>query len=386
MHYGDRVRILSVVGGVLCEDAMSRRIINIAKMLVSLGHEIHIVQYVKESTWNRLGGNSFEFGGLDHSVVFVSWACTHVRHLKELLKDDYGLVYGNTHAGAFWSVLSRLRRTPIIFDMHGDMVAELLMTNGSDLYIRAQIARNLAPIVFVDQVATRLSDRIICISRKMIEFLHARRGVPKEKMFYVTNGTDLGFFRPVNERKVMELRRQLGIENRLVFGYLGGLQKLQGITNLVEAANSIHDEQVAFLVVGGDEKRIENKDNVTFVPNVSFAQMPIYYSACDVLVLPRPWHQATEIALPTKFAEYAAMCKPVLVTNVGDVANLVVKHNCGVVVANNEKESLVEGILEFKEKSEKELREMGRNSRRMAEMEFDLNKIKYRLQEAIESI
>ena len=41
-----------------------------------------------------------------------------------------------------------------------------------------------------------------------------------------------------------------------------------------------------------------------FIPKIPRAQIPDYYSACDVLVLPRPSHPATEIAAPTKFAEY----------------------------------------------------------------------------------
>jgi len=182
------------------------------------------------------------------------------------------------------------------------------------------------------------------------------------------------------------MRKLLGIEDKLVFGYVGGFQKWQGVENLIEAARRIDDKNVAFLIVGGNRKRMEKEKNILFGPRVPHSQVPLFYSVSDILVLPRPSHLSTEIASPTKFAEYVAMKKPVLVTNVGDAAGLVTRYNCGIVIDNNSAQSLAEGIEEFREKSQRELNIMGRNSRKMAENEFDWNKIRDNLHELVESI
>jgi glycosyltransferase involved in cell wall biosynthesis len=80
------------------------------------------------------------------------------------------------------------------------------------------------------------------------------------------------------------------------------------------------------------------------------------------------------------------MGKPILATNVGDAAEFVRKYDCGIVVKNNTPENLIEGMNEFKNKSEEELKRMGKNSRRLAENEFDWKKVGINLLNAINSI
>ncbi len=81
-----------------------------------------------------------------------------------------------------------------------------------------------------------------------------------------------------------------------------------------------------------------------------------------MLILPRPSHLATEMAAPTKFAEYTSMSKPVLTSNVGDAADLVKKYNSGIVVENNSTNNLINGINQFKNLKAAELKKMGCNS------------------------
>jgi len=377
------MKILSIVSSILGDTATSRRIWNIARLLRSVGHEVHVVQYVRRSTWERWGGNRFDFSDVSRSVVFVSGYTVHLRHLKELCKDDYDLVYGNAHTGTFLSLLGKLKGVPLIFDMHGGLVEEFLLANDSNLISKTSFKFFLNR--FINIMNIRFSDKIVCVSKKMIQRLHEQKGVPPEKMAYVTNGVDLEFFKSVDDEKVREMKEQLGIKDKRVFGYIGGLQRWQGIENFVEAARKTNNEKFAFLIVGGNRKQIEKENNIIFVPRVPHTQVRLYYSISDILVLPRPSHPATEIAAPTKFAEYVAMNKPVLVTDVGDAADLVMRYDCGIVVKNNTVKSLIKGIEEFRGKSERELKEMGKNARKMAENEFNWNKIKNNLRKVIKS-
>jgi glycosyltransferase involved in cell wall biosynthesis len=218
----------------------------------------------------------------------------------------------------------------------------------------------------------------------MIEYLHDQKNIPLEKMAYVTNGVDLEFFKPIKDEKVENMRNELGLEDKFVFGYIGNFQKWQGVENFIEAARKIADSEIAFLIVGGEEKSKEN--NIVFIPKVLRSQIPDYYSICDVLVLPRPSHPATEIAAPTKFAEYTAMGKPILTTNVGDAAEFVKEYKCGIVIEDNKVESLTKGINEFKSKSTDELKKMEKNSRTLSENEFDWEKVGNNLMDAISNI
>ena len=372
-----KMKILSVCFSIPRDDAASLRISNIVKILRANGHEVDIVHYTKRSSYEKLENKE----RYEHDTfVMASMPTVHLKHLRSLRRGDYDLVYGNTHGSAFCSLLGRLTKTPLIFDMHGGLIEEFLLEHGSNF--STKISPKFFLKKFIDFTDIYFSNKIICVSNKMIEYLHGQKSVPLEKMAYVTNGVDLGFFKPVDNEKVENTRNQLGIEDKLVFGYIGGFDKWQGVRNFLEAARKIDDNEIAFLIVGGEKESKEK--NIIFNPKVSHTQIPDYYSICDVLVLPRPSHPATEIAAPTKFAEYAAMGKPILTTNVGDAADFVREYECGIVVEDNVPRNLIKGINKFKDKSPKEMEIMGKNSRRLAENEFDWDTVGINLLKAVE--
>lgn len=350
------------------------RIDNIAKVLRSQGHEVNIIHYIRKSLCEPEDKERYNRGSL------VATSIPPVKHLKMVLKDHYDLVYGNTHYGTFISLLGKyIQKSPLIFDMHGGIIEEFLFENGSNIYSKTSPRFILKS--FIEFADIRYSDKIICVSKKLVEYLHNKKKVPLEKMAYVTNGVDLDFFKTVNEERISNLRQTLRLENKLVFAYIGSFQKWQGVENFIKSAQKADNSDTAFLVVGGEKK--SKKNNVVFVSKVPRIQIPDYYSICDVLVLPRPSHPATEIAAPTKFAEYVAMGKPILTTNVGDAADFVREYKCGIVVEDNKVANLIEGINEFKGKSNDELERMGRNSRMLAENEFDWEKVGINLLNAI---
>jgi glycosyltransferase involved in cell wall biosynthesis len=334
---------------------------------------------VRKSTYERLKSNRLDLGNIPNSIVMVpifpiSIPVAQLKHLRELSQDNYDLVYGNTSSGAFYALLGRVKRIPLIFDMHGGRIEEFLLNNQSNSrwkYSPKLLQFVLDNIIYF--VALHFSSKIACVSRRMIQYLHSEKKIPLEKMTYITNGVDLDFFKPVNERSIQILRKQLGLGDRFTFGYIGNFQKWQGVENFIEAARKLDDSGLAFIIIGGEKESEEG--NILFIPKIPRSQIPDYYSICDVLVLPRPNHPATEIAAPTKFAEYTAMGKPVLTTNVGDAADLVRKYECGIVVESNNSDDLLQGILEFRSKSKGELAKMGENSRKLAENEFDWNRV-----------
>lgn len=366
----------------LREGAQSWRIYNIARLLHIAGHEVHLLQYVRKSTWERGACYRYAISDIPNSVIFVSSYNAHFKHLKELCNKQYELVYGNTHFGTFLSLLGKVKKVPIIFDMHGGLVEELLLINDKNY----KNIFNYFIYKIIDTLDLSLSDRIICVSRKMIKYLNEIKNIPINKIKFVTNGVDLNFFKQIENEYTFKLKKQLKIEDNFVFGYIGGFQKYQGITNLMNAAIKINDPRIIFLIVGGHWNSIFRRHNIIFIPKIPYKLLPFYYSICDFLVLPRPKHLATEIAAPTKFAEYLAMGKPILSTNVGDPAEIVKQYKCGIIINNNDIENIINGVADLVSRSEREIKNMGRNARKAAENEFDWNKIKLNLYNIIDNI
>lgn len=360
------MKILSIQISVPENNAEWWRISNLANIMEDAGHDVDLVHYCGKSKYAKFEGKD-KFS--NDKFIITSQLGVYFKHLKLLRDNKYDLVYANTAAAAFCSLSGRLTKVPLVFDMHGDLLQELLLR--CEYGLDPKFLANYALLKIMEFANLKSSNQIICVSNRMIDYLHNSKGVALEKMDYVTNGVDLDFFR-YKKDKIQELKEKLGLEDKLIFGYVGGFQSWQGIENMINSAKSIKDDGIAFLIVGGERKQDNtDKKNTIFIPKINRLEVPDYYSLCDVLVLPRPSHLATELAAPTKFAEYTSMSKPVLTSNVGDAADLVKKYNSGIVVENNSVDGMVNGINQFKNLDAAELKRMGQNSRKLAENEFD---------------
>ena len=371
------MKILSVTTILPDTDAQWLRVTNIASHLRSLGSEVEIVHYIIKGFESYRILSSKRYLKNENSITVGSPIIIPFVHLKKLYSKKYDFVYGNTYSGAFFSIFGKLLGVPLILDMHGISEEFLTLDKRPSHY-------KLFLMKFMEFMSLFFSDKIICVSKTMVNYLHKEKGIKLKKLVYGTNGVDLTFYKSQDIELVNDTRVNLGIEHKLVFGYIGGFQGYQGVRNFVEAARGITDKRLHFLVIGGEKPSEEG--NITFIPKLPREQIPLYYSVCDVLVLPRPSHIATEVAAPTKFAEYCAMGKPILTTDVGDAAELVRIYKNGLIVENNDPETLKKGILDFLKLEDDVLLNMGKNSRRLAEKEFNWYHICFMIVKELENI
>ncbi|BDH79956.1 hypothetical protein MTTB_13350 [Methanothermobacter tenebrarum] len=363
------MKILSVIlGAPFHEEALWFRIKKHMDILSSLGHEIELCFYTRK----KLRFNP----PFKYSVIKSSPLNVHLKHFLKVNSGDYDVIFCNLAMSPFICSLSKLQGIPMILDNHGDLVSEMDLLNQDPLkklYYKM--------ISFFD---FRLADRIICVSNSMIDDLK-QRGVPEDKLYYVTNATDLDFFQPLNETEINKLKDELGLPDKLICGYIGSADKWQGVDSLIKTSKNYRDDDVFFLFVGFSKNK-KRDHNSLFLPRVDLDLVKSYYGVSDILVLPRPYHKSTEVAAPTKFAEYAAMGKPILTTDVGDAAKLVKKYKCGIVIEDNQPENIIKGINKFKSLSKNDIIKMGQNARKMAEKEFSLKKMKKDLKKVIDSL
>lgn len=375
------MKILSVCISLPNESAAWWRIFNIAKLLQNNGHEVEFVFYVSKNTFSKIDSNKINIP-FKYSIIQVNFLNIHFKHLMFILKKRYDLVYSNLQSAAFCSILTKLTKIPLVLDMHGD-VGNLEEFLEYDLNTKEKSIANLLRYIvnrIIDFSSIKFSDKIICVSKKMISYLE-EKGISNDKLVYLTNGISQDNAKKTNRTY---LRKKLGINKKMVFGYIGNFQKWQGIEKLLIASESVEDDQITFIIVGGEKK--EFRKNIYFFPKIERSEIYNYYSICDVLVLPRPHSIATEIAAPTKFAEYCSMKKPILTSNVGDAADLVKEYNCGIVVENNNPKMLLEGILKFKDINNNDLKIMIKGSEELSKNEFDWNNIKDDFLEVINSL
>lgn len=153
-----------------------------------------------------------------------------------------------------------------------------------------------------------------------------------------------------------DARKKLGIdENKKVLLFFGYIRAYKGLVNLIEAMPYLlrEDENYFLLIVGefyeSKEKyfkRIKDLNigkNVLvideFVPN---EEVGLYYSASDLVVL--PYNSATQSGILNIAYGFK---KPVVVTNVGGLPELVKDGKTGFIVEPHNPLALAEGIKKY---------------------------------------
>jgi D-inositol-3-phosphate glycosyltransferase len=170
------------------------------------------------------------------------------------------------------------------------------------------------------------------------------------KISVVPCGVNMDLFRPVER---ILARQNLGLTDEKVLLFVGRLDPLKGADRLLEAVSFLKDFQgLRLMMIGGDEssrREIEKlqsrcaelgiSEKVIFKGTVKQTDLPGYYSAADVCVVPSYYESFGLVAL-----ESLACGTPVVAADVGDVKNIIHQFKTGCIVNSNAPENLADGI------------------------------------------
>lgn len=180
-------------------------------------------------------------------------------------------------------------------------------------------------------------DRVICASQGEKEMLGSLYGVPPSRITVVPCGVDTDVFRPLDKAGV---RRRLGLspKERIVL-FVGRIEPLKGIDVLLRAVSNL-DGRFRVLVIGGDGKDVSRKselaalaaelrvaDKVTFLDAVPHGELPLYYNAADICVVPSYYESFGLVAV-----EAMACRVPVIASRVGGLKETVQDGQTGYLV------------------------------------------------------
>jgi glycosyltransferase involved in cell wall biosynthesis len=207
-------------------------------------------------------------------------------------------------------------------------------------------------------------------------------GVKPESIFFLPNGSDLETFQPQARD---EARRQLGWPlDWAVVGYVGAMFQRDAVL-MARAFEALRQRvpQAGLLLAGycnvAVEKLVAAPEAVIRTGPLDFAAINRYLAACDVCWLPLADSGANRGRFPLKVNDYMAVGKPVVATAVGDVADLIVRGEFGLI-CRPEPNDLADKVSELLREPDRAA-ELGRNGRTLAEREFRWGQIADRLAE-----
>jgi D-inositol-3-phosphate glycosyltransferase len=181
-------------------------------------------------------------------------------------------------------------------------------------------------------------DRVICATEQERAFIRQLYGADAEKVTVIPLGVDLERFQPLAKQAA---RDALGLKNERIVLFVGRLEPLKGVDILINAAAMIEsDVDCSVLIVGGDESSdaqvqelrdlarangIEHR--VAFVGAVDHEQLPLYYNAADVCVVPSHYESFGLVAI-----EAMASGVPVVASRVGGLTGTVKDGETGYLI------------------------------------------------------
>jgi len=134
------------------------------------------------------------------------------------------------------------------------------------------------------------------------------------------------------------LRADLGLRpSEFVVSYIGGFTRARAILPLIQATEHFSDVTVLLLGDGPQRGAIESQlpshPHVRYLGHVPQDQVPDYTAMADVIYYGLDIHDGnSRYSSPNALFHALVAGKPVLTTNVGEIADIVREEQCGVVV------------------------------------------------------
>lgn len=243
---------------------------------------------------------------------------------------------------------ARLRGCSVVMHVHGGNLASWLAQPARPLFLR---------------MALSPADRVVAVWSAGYDALVAVMG--EDRVRLIENGVDTDRFR---EPETHAPPRIL---------YVGLLTPRKGVLDLIAASQLLHDDGVEheLWLLGGtpDEGPAAAQPvleaarrHATLLGTRPPEEMPEAYAAADVFCLPSWWE-----AMPMSVLEAMASALPVVATDVGDVARLVVDGTTGYVVPPRSPERLATALRALLTDPERRHR-MGAAGRARADARFSL--------------
>lgn len=195
-----------------------------------------------------------------------------------------------------------------------------------------------------------LADHVVTISESMRRIL-IERGVPEGKIDVIPNGIDAEEFREAPAAAQIDALQGA----QLVVGYVSNMSRREGHRHLVEAVARVRasglDCRCLFVGHGPERKALGELVSqlgldgvVHFAGEVDHHQVKSYYMAIDVFVVPRIPDYAADWVTPLKPYEAMALGRPLIVTDLPALREVVGEGERGLLAEPANADSLAQAI------------------------------------------
>ncbi len=242
-------------------------------------------------------------------------------------------------------------------------------------FIKGPLGRGL---VRLRDASLRAADANVAVGEYMAAIVR-NRGIAPERVRVIPNWCDDEEIQPIAPLE-NSLRREWGLGDRFVVGYSGNLGRGHEFETVIDAAERLRsDRRHCFLFIGAGKKFAELAHSVRerrldhlfrFLPYQERSVLKLSLGVPDVhLISLRP--ELEGLIVPSKLYGIAAAGRPIvaIAASDGEIAGLVRRHDCGVVVEPGDGGCLAATLRRLRAEPG-QLVEMGHRARAMLDAHF----------------
>ncbi len=301
--------------------------------VVKLGQNVRLI--------HLKAGETEEMHKLVQYSYLSEFACS-LEHFRRQNKLQYDLVHSHYWlSGQVGKWLGDWWKVPCIIMFHTlGMVKNLLEIGEDETELRVETEKELI----------RNYQRIIAATEKEKEDLIRYYQASPETISVIPCGVNLELFQHIDKKIA---RRELGLVDTNIILFVGRIEPLKGIDKLLMAMTCLKKwSGLRLLVIGGDNysqleleklkilsQNLSIQDSISFLGSVPQRELPLFYSAADVCVIPSYYESFSLVAL-----ESLACGTPVVATSVGGAKSFIHQGETGFIVDDNAPCRLAEKI------------------------------------------
>jgi glycosyltransferase involved in cell wall biosynthesis len=266
-----------------------------------------------------------------------------------------------------------LRGVPYIYNVP-DLQVDVARQLG---FMRNRFVLRLA--LALENFFLRQSWKVSTVTHSFIEHFQ-NRGLPRSQITFLPNGADTEFLRrQAPSRKLLD---RWELHGKKVFLYVGTHAYYHGLDTLIDTAALLrNNSDIVFLMIGDGPERARLKQITVDrgMTNVIFGQSPyeemdqLYSISYASIAMLRNMDVAKGMRLSKVFPSLSCEV-PVIYAGVGEAAELLAAHKCGVVVAPEEPALLSQAILSLVS-NQTQRDQMGHAGRALVESEYSWSTI-----------
>jgi len=357
------VRVLAVsdVSALALEGGAERVLWEASSRLAARGHDVRILSRapadVPPRRLRRGRIDVVEFASSRRSLLgFLRGAVQEARRAAAPLLAETDVLHLHQPLSGYGVLTSaRGRRLPSLYTFHSPAPLEYRSRRRMTAHHLGGAAGLAGTLTLwaIERACLRRATRIHVLSDFSAALLWKLYRIPAERLVKIPGGADLARFRPAGDRRHVRVELGLPLDRPLLFT-VRNLEARMGLDTLLAAMAIIARRMPeAHLLIGGAgslrpalEARVDAlglDKHVTFLGFVPDAELPRYYQAADLFVLPT---RALEgFGLVT--VEALACGTPVLGTRVGATPELLEPLDPSLVFGAADAETMAAELLAF---------------------------------------